>query len=84
MQKNAFMNVLGGEQQRIALARLLVKPCELILADEPTGSLDEENKQIVIKLLKEFKREGCTIIMVTHDIQLAEECDRVIDLNGHS
>lgn len=42
----------GGEQQRIALARLLVKPCELILADEPTGSLDEENKQIVIKLLK--------------------------------
>ena len=74
----------GGEQQRIALARLLVKPCELILADEPTGSLDEENKQIVIKLLKEFKKEGCTIIMVTHDIQLAEECDRVIDLNGHS
>lgn len=56
----------------------------MILADEPTGSLDEENKQIVIKLLKEFKREGCTIIMVTHDIQLAEECDRVIDLNGHS
>ena len=78
------MNVLGGEQQRIALARLLVKPCELILADEPTGSLDEENKQIVIKLLKEFKKEGCTIIMVTHDIQLAEECDRVIDLNGYS
>ena len=74
----------GGEQQRIALARLLVKPCELILADEPTGSLDEENKQIVIKLLKEFKKEGCTIIMVTHDIQLAEECDRVIDLNGYS
>ena len=73
----------GGEQQRIALARLLVKPCELILADEPTGSLDEENKQIVIKLLKEFKKEGCTIIMVTHDIQLAEECDRVIDLNGY-
>ena len=51
--------------------------------DEPTGSLDEENKQIVIKLLKEFKKEGCTIIMVTHDIQLAEECDRVIDLNGY-
>lgn len=46
-----------GEQQRIALARLLVKPCELILADEPTGSLDEENKQIVIKLLKEFKKK---------------------------
>ena len=45
---------------------------------------DEENKQIVIKLLKEFKKEGCTIIMVTHDIQLAEECDRVIDLNGFS
>ena len=84
IQKNTYMNVLGGEQQRIALARLLVKPCELILADEPTGSLDEENKQIVIKLLKEFKKEGCTIIMVTHDIQLAEECDRVIDLNGYS
>ena len=63
---------------------------ELLLAtDKQTARqkalyLDEENKQIVIKLLKEFKKEGCTIIMVTHDIQLAEECDRVIDLNGHS
>ena len=82
-KKSTIYECSGGEQQRIALARLLVKPCELILADEPTGSLDEENKQIVIKLLKEFKKEGCTIIMVTHDIQLAEECDRVIDLNGY-
>ena len=84
LPKKYIYECSGGEQQRIALARLLVKPCELILADEPTGSLDEENKQIVIKLLKEFKKEGCTIIMVTHDIQIAEECDRVIDLNGYS
>lgn len=56
----------GGEQQRIALARLLFKKCSIILADEPTGSLDEKNAQKVIELLKKCQEMGKTIIMVTH------------------
>ena len=79
-----MMSLNGLERIKVYLAGLLMSKPEALILDEPTGSLDEENKQIVIKLLKEFKKEGCTIIMVTHDIQLAEECDRVIDLNGFS
>lgn len=62
----------GGEQQRIALSRLLLKSCELILADEPTGSLDPKTKQKIINLLLKLNQEGKTIIMVTHDETLLE------------
>ncbi len=57
----------GGEQQRIALARLFLKKCDIILADEPTGSLDRQNAMIVLNLLKELNKEGKTVIVVTHD-----------------
>lgn len=70
----------GGEQQRIAIARLFLKPCELILADEPTGSLDEDNKQVVFSFLRELQKDGKTLIVVTHDIQLAELADRLIEI----
>lgn len=70
----------GGEQQRIAIARLLLKPCELVLADEPTGSLDHENKMIVIHLLKKLQSMGKTIIVVTHDDELIGIGDQVIHL----
>ncbi len=66
----------GGEQQRIALARVLLKPCELILADEPTGNLDEQNKELVFSLLNQLNQQGKTILMVTHDLQLAKRCKR--------
>ncbi|MBP3338501.1 MAG: ATP-binding cassette domain-containing protein [Lachnospiraceae bacterium] len=56
----------GGEQQRIALARLMIKSCKLILADEPTGSLDKENARKVMEILKSLNEEGKTIVMVTH------------------
>ena len=56
----------GGEQQRVALARLMLKKCSFILADEPTGSLDSENAQRVIDILMDFNKQGKTIIMVTH------------------
>lgn len=65
----------GGEQQRVAIARLFLKPCELILADEPTGSLDKRNKYNIIKLLLSLKEKGKTIVIVTHDddfIQIAD------------
>ena len=56
----------GGEQQRIALARLMMKQCSLILADEPTGSLDPNNAAQVMEILKSFSEMGKTVIMVTH------------------
>lgn len=57
----------GGEQQRVALARLMVKKCDIILADEPTGSLDRKNAEKVIELLQKLNNSGKTIVMVTHD-----------------
>lgn len=70
----------GGEQQRVAIARLMLKPSELILADEPTGSLDSENRDIVMKLLKKMNYEGKTILMVSHDKIVVNSADRVIEL----
>ena len=70
----------GGEQQRIALARTIIKTGNIILADEPTGNLDEENKNQVLKILKELKDLGKTIIIVTHDLSIAHECDEIIKL----
>lgn len=70
----------GGEQQRVAIARLILKQGQLILADEPTGSLDEENREVVLSLLKELNNEGKTIIIVTHDLYVANRCDRIISL----
>lgn len=69
----------GGEQQRVALARVLLKPCDLILADEPTGNLDEMNKEIVFGILKSLKKEK-TIVIVTHDVTLAKQCDCIINI----
>jgi putative ABC transport system ATP-binding protein len=70
----------GGEQQRVAIARLLLKPCDLVLADEPTGSLDPENRDEVLQMLHELNASGKTVVLVTHDEQVAESCHRVIEL----
>ena len=74
----------GGEQQRVAIARALINQPKLILADEPTGNLDEANEQIVINLFRELHRAGRTIVMVTHDPDIARQADRRIELvHGH-
>ncbi|EJS63028.1 ABC transporter ATP-binding protein [Bacillus cereus] len=70
----------GGEQQRVAIARILLKPCELILADEPTGSLDDNNRNEIIQILKDLNKEGKTIVIVTHDPYVAQVCNRVIEI----
>lgn len=70
----------GGEQQRISIARILLKKCDLILADEPTGSLDEGNKKQVYELLRNLQKMGKTIVMVTHDEELMQLSDTVITL----
>lgn len=70
----------GGEQQRVALARLMLKPCNIVLADEPTGSLDRENAEIVMKLLQSINATGKTVVMVTHDEYFKQQADRIIRL----
>ncbi len=70
----------GGEQQRVALARLFLKKCDIVLADEPTGSLDKKNAEIVLSLLLKLNSEGKTILMVTHDEKIKEMGERVIKL----
>ncbi len=70
----------GGEQQRIALARVMLKKGNIVLADEPTGNLDEENSKQVIHILRELQKLGKTIIVVTHSIDVAQECDLIVNL----
>jgi putative ABC transport system ATP-binding protein len=74
----------GGEQQRVAIARALINEPKIILADEPTGNLDEANEAIVIQLFRELHNAGHTILMVTHDPDIARQADRRIELaHGH-
>ena len=70
----------GGEQQRVAIARALINEPKLILADEPTGNLDEVNEAIVLQIFRELHNAGHTILMVTHDPDIARQADRRIEL----
>jgi putative ABC transport system ATP-binding protein len=73
----------GGEQQRVALARAFVTEPDILFADEPTGSLDEQNGQKIIELLFQLNQElGSTLILVTHDMALATRCQRQLVLNS--
>ncbi len=71
----------GGEQQRVCVARALINDPAIILADEPTGNLDEQNEEIVLRLLQEAHHAGRTIVMVTHDPTVARQADRRIELH---
>jgi putative ABC transport system ATP-binding protein len=71
----------GGEQQRVCIARALINDPKIILADEPTGNLDAQNEEIVLQLLREFHRQGRTLVMVTHDPVVARLADRRIELH---
>lgn len=72
----------GGEQQRVALARLLLKKCDIILADEPTGSLDSNNADAVLNILHKMNEQGRTVIIVTHSEKIIKSEKKVVLLNG--
>jgi len=71
----------GGEQQRVCIARALINDPKIVLADEPTGNLDAQNEEIVLRILRELHQQGRTIIMVTHDPVVARLADRRIELH---
>ena len=70
----------GGEQQRVAIARAVATGPSLIVADEPTGSLDQATGHDVFDLLVDLRRVGTTVVFITHDPHLAERCDRVVEM----
>lgn len=72
----------GGEQQRVAIARALVKKPEILFADEPTGNLDQTNSLQIAELLRELNEEGLTIVLVTHDAEMAQRCvNRIVRMH---
>lgn len=70
----------GGEKQRVALARALLKRSKIILADEPTGSLDEQNRSLILGLLRQEVEKGKTVIIVTHDPAVVAACDEFVEI----
>jgi putative ABC transport system ATP-binding protein len=71
----------GGEQQRVAIARALASGARILLADEPTGNLDQETGEQIIKLLFELRQqEGASLLLITHDRALAKRCDRIAEV----
>ncbi|MEK0216082.1 ATP-binding cassette domain-containing protein [Bifidobacterium mongoliense] len=81
-ERRPIYQLSGGEQQRVALARLIVKKADIILADEPTGALDDMNSSMVIDTLKDMATHGATVLIATHDHTVLDACDTRLDL-GH-
>jgi putative ABC transport system ATP-binding protein len=81
LKKKKVTKISGGEQQRTAIARAMVTGNPLILGDEPTGALDKKNGQELMNYFDEMHREGKTIIMVTHDLEVAARAERIIEIS---
>ena len=71
----------GGQKQRVAIARAIVNKPSVILADEPTGALDSKTAAEIMALFRELNKNGHTIIIVTHDLEIANQCDRIIEIS---
>lgn len=74
----------GGQKQRVAIARAIVNNPSIILADEPTGALDSRNSEEIMNLFKSLNEQGKTIVIVTHDSKVAEQCNRIIEISDGS
>lgn len=80
-QDRKVFSLSGGEQQRVAMARVILKPCELILADEPTGNLDENNANEIFSILSQMNKKGKTVIVATHSTDAIKYFDEVVNLD---
>ena len=79
-ENRKIYSLSGGEAQRIAFCKLLLKKPKIVLCDEPTGSLDETNTKMMMNLLLECHHNGTTVVIVTHDLDVAKLCERVIHI----
>lgn len=79
-ENRKIYSLSGEEAQRIAFCKLLLKKPKIVLCDEPTGSLDETNTKMMMNLLLEYHHNGATVVIVTHDLDVAKLCERVIHI----
>jgi len=79
-EKKRISDLSGGEKQRVAIGRALIKHPKIIIADEPTGALDEETRDQILSLFKKLMTDGTQFIIVTHDDEVAKICDKIYDL----
>lgn len=84
LAKKPCNKLSGGQKQRVAIARAIVNEPSMILADEPTGALDTKTSAEIMELFKSLNEQGRTVIIVTHDPKIAEQCDRVIEISDGS
>ena len=70
----------GGEQQRVCIARSLINNPRILIADEPTGNLDQENGNLVLNLIKDLHEEGNTILLVTHNLEIAKKGNKILEI----
>lgn len=81
LAKNLCSKLSGGQKQRVAIARAIVNEPSMILADEPTGALDTKTSAEIMELFKSLNKQGRTVVIVTHDPKIAEQCGRVIEIS---
>lgn len=81
MYKKQVRKMSGGQKQRVAIARAIVNNPKILLADEPTGALDNENSDEIMKIFSNLNERGITVIIVTHDMNLAKQCKRIIEIS---
>lgn len=81
LAKKPCNKLSGGQKQRVAIARAIVNEPSMILADEPTGALDSKTSAEIMELFKSLNEQGRTVVIVTHDPKVAEQCERVIEIS---
>lgn len=79
--KKPVNKLSGGQKQRVAIARAIVNEPSMILADEPTGALDSKTSAEIMEVFKSLNRQGKTVVIVTHDLEVARQCGRIIEIS---